>query len=339
MTTANQLVEEILKKEKKLADKIHIINPEILKKTRFIPICKTSVAYVVSILLFNEKGQVCLIQEAKRECRGKWYLPAGRTEKNETIIEAAIREAAEETGYLVEPISMCCIEIDHIGLWYRFTFTAKIIGGSLKTVEQSDSESLQAKWFEISQVKEQQFKRRSFDMIRSIDIANEYYKFYGINSFSNVNKSDLIENGFKLPMPASNSQQMVFFSYLILNETASHCLLYSNIEEKFVLPAVTIVPDVYLKQNEHLFEYLLRKVLIPFCFEKVDQQNYEVNCSMALGVDYNGKETREKDQIYKDGVNIAFVVRMDARSSEQNFELCKPTSNMQWVPFDSNDFS
>lgn len=31
-------------------------------------------------------GKVLLVQEAKPSCRGKWYLPAGRMEKNETIV-------------------------------------------------------------------------------------------------------------------------------------------------------------------------------------------------------------------------------------------------------------
>ena len=27
-----------------------------------------------------------MVQEAKPSCRGKWYLPAGRMERNETIV-------------------------------------------------------------------------------------------------------------------------------------------------------------------------------------------------------------------------------------------------------------
>jgi len=29
---------------------------------------------------------VLMIQEAKPSCRGQWYLPAGRMEKNESIV-------------------------------------------------------------------------------------------------------------------------------------------------------------------------------------------------------------------------------------------------------------
>lgn len=32
--------------------------------------------------------------------------------------------------------------------WFRFTFTAEIIGGKLKTLEEKDAESLQAKFID-----------------------------------------------------------------------------------------------------------------------------------------------------------------------------------------------
>ena len=51
-----------------------------------------------------------LIQEAKVSCRGKWYLPAGRVEKNETLAEAAQREVEEEAGYKFQPAAVICIE-------------------------------------------------------------------------------------------------------------------------------------------------------------------------------------------------------------------------------------
>ena len=40
--------------------------------------------YIVAGLLVTD-GKVLLIQEAKRSCRGSWYLPAGRVEQNESL--------------------------------------------------------------------------------------------------------------------------------------------------------------------------------------------------------------------------------------------------------------
>ena len=53
-----------------------------------------------SALLLNEDGRV-LIHQHKR--LGLWLLPGGHIENQETVAEAAAREALEETGYSVRP--------------------------------------------------------------------------------------------------------------------------------------------------------------------------------------------------------------------------------------------
>jgi ADP-ribose pyrophosphatase YjhB (NUDIX family) len=247
-STANHLLQRCLENDGQLlTTKTRLINPDILRRTRYIPVCKETVAYIVSVLLFNEHGHVCLIQEAKKECHGRWYLPAGRAERNESLVEAARREALEETGYEVEPLSLVCVEIDHIGLWYRFTFAARIVGGSLKTTEKADSESLQAQWYSIESVKDKYFKRRSFDMIRSIEIAYEYYQYYNVHSLMGFEREKLLEKQINLPMPSAVSAKHMTFSFLIVSHKLTHCLLFAAGDE-LLLPAVPIVPDVYLKQ-------------------------------------------------------------------------------------------
>jgi len=46
---------------------------------------KFNVCYIVAAVVWNEAEEVLLIQEAKASCRGKWYLPAGRVEPNESL--------------------------------------------------------------------------------------------------------------------------------------------------------------------------------------------------------------------------------------------------------------
>ena len=52
---------------------------------KFVPITKKTVCYIVCGILFNEHGEILMMQEAKKSCYGLWYLPAGRMELNETI--------------------------------------------------------------------------------------------------------------------------------------------------------------------------------------------------------------------------------------------------------------
>ena len=47
-----------------------------------------------------------MMQEAKSSCAGQWYLPAGKMEPGEDIVEAAVREVKEETGLEFEVTSL-----------------------------------------------------------------------------------------------------------------------------------------------------------------------------------------------------------------------------------------
>ena len=111
----------------------------------FVPVLKKNVCYIVAAVIFNEKHEVLMMQEAKSSCAGQWYLPAGRMEAGEDITEAARREVLEETGLEIELSTLLMVE-SAAGSWYRFVVTGNVTGGKLKTPSDADSESLQAKW-------------------------------------------------------------------------------------------------------------------------------------------------------------------------------------------------
>ena len=71
-----------------------VIKPSICKmKSASLPrVCddepamlKRNLTIIVGAVLLDKENKVLLIQEAKKKCRGLWYLPAGRLEENETI--------------------------------------------------------------------------------------------------------------------------------------------------------------------------------------------------------------------------------------------------------------
>lgn len=114
-------------------------------------VVKQTVCYIVCAVVI-EDGKVLMMREAKKSCRGLWYLPAGRVEKNETLVQAAKREVLEETGLAFEPSNLVSIEGPSLD-WIRFTFTGKITGGRLKTIKDQDKESLEAGWHSIDHVR------------------------------------------------------------------------------------------------------------------------------------------------------------------------------------------
>lgn len=109
-----------------------------------------NICYIVSAVVAQE-GRVLMMREAKSSCRGRWYLPAGRVERNESFEEAVIREVLEETGLHFKPTSI--IYIDSQGTnWFRFTFSGAITSGKLKTLQEQDSESMEAGWFSPEEI-------------------------------------------------------------------------------------------------------------------------------------------------------------------------------------------
>lgn len=137
--------------------------------SNFKPVLGGNVTYVVACVIINDSNEVLMMQEAKESCAGKWYLPAGRMEKGETVVEATKREVLEETGLICDLRTLLSVETA-AGMWYRFVLTGSVVGGELKTPSKADKESLQAKW--ISDL--QEISLRSNDILHLIERAKLY---------------------------------------------------------------------------------------------------------------------------------------------------------------------
>lgn len=137
----------------------------------FEPKVGQTINYIVACVMFNEHDELLMIEEAKPNCAGKWYLPAGRMEQGESITEAAARELFEETGLNAEMTTLLAVESAG-GSWFRFVLTGRITGGRLKTPADADAESIQALWLRNPK----EVPLRANDILNIIDIGRAYHQ-------------------------------------------------------------------------------------------------------------------------------------------------------------------
>ncbi|KAM5172252.1 8-oxo-dGDP phosphatase NUDT18 [Mantella aurantiaca] len=128
-----------------------------------------NVCYIVMAVLLNDQEEVLMMQEAKAECLGTWYLPAGRLERGETLVDGLCREVNEETGLTCDPITLLAVE-ERGAAWVRFVFLAQHTGGTLKSPVLADKESIQASWWD----RVSPLPLRCRDILPLIKLALEY---------------------------------------------------------------------------------------------------------------------------------------------------------------------
>ena len=63
---------------------------------------QVKVVNAASAVIGDESGRVVLVQRLTEPDRGRWSVPGGKVEGDETLVQAAAREAFEETGLVVE---------------------------------------------------------------------------------------------------------------------------------------------------------------------------------------------------------------------------------------------
>jgi ADP-ribose pyrophosphatase YjhB (NUDIX family) len=104
------------------------------------------------VIAFNQRGEVLMI----RRPNGRWWYPTGFCEVGLSLAENVAKEAEEETGLVVRPLSLMAI-IDsrkagsihrHI---YSHLFYCRIEGGELRP---NPLEALEAGFFPLEQLPE-----------------------------------------------------------------------------------------------------------------------------------------------------------------------------------------
>jgi len=89
----------------------------------------------VAALVLNQKNQLLLVKRSVEPAKGKWCLPGGFIEIDESIEEAVLRELEEETGIKGE-IEGLIDFFSQKGLHYRailiFGYKVTMLGGEVK---------------------------------------------------------------------------------------------------------------------------------------------------------------------------------------------------------------
>ena len=98
-----------------------------------------------------EGARVVLVKRAHPPIQGQWSIPGGVLEVGELVSEAAIREAREETGLIVEPGELLGV-YDRVlrdaenRVQYHYVlidFLCRPVGGEL----QAGSDAAEVRWF------------------------------------------------------------------------------------------------------------------------------------------------------------------------------------------------
>lgn len=105
--------------------------------------------YIICGVVLEKDGKYLLVQEKKPDVYGKWNLPAGKVDQGETLEQAAIREAKEETGFDIELKNHLVTVHQATERPVLHAYVAEITGGELKFPEY---EIMAARWFTYDEI-------------------------------------------------------------------------------------------------------------------------------------------------------------------------------------------
>jgi 8-oxo-dGTP diphosphatase len=117
-----------------------------------------------------EDSRVLLVKRAHPPLQAQWSIPGGVLEIGEMVREAAVREAREETGLVVEPEDLLGV-YDRIlrdieeRVQYHYVlidFLCRRIGGELLAA----SDAAEVRWFKRDELPELNLAEDTIDVIR-----------------------------------------------------------------------------------------------------------------------------------------------------------------------------
>jgi len=117
-----------------------------------------------------EDGRVLLVKRGHPPLAGEWSIPGGVLEVGETLREAAIREAREETCLRVEPADLLGVydrvsRDDDGGTVYHYVlidFLCRRVGGEARAADDAD----EVRWFTLEEAGELALPEDTAEVIR-----------------------------------------------------------------------------------------------------------------------------------------------------------------------------
>ena len=117
---------------------------------------------VTCSVMLEHDDKLLLVQEAASAIYGKWNQPAGHLDPGETLLECAVREAREESGYIVELTALQAIYNQATAERQRINFCFRATPcGEPGLVD--PSEILSTRWFhqdELRQLPDDQLRHQ-----------------------------------------------------------------------------------------------------------------------------------------------------------------------------------
>lgn len=102
---------------------------------------KKSITLTVDPIIITDDGKVVLVKRSFDPYKDHWALPGGIVEYGETVEDAVAREAKEETGFYIKIEKLVGVysdpKRDPRGHFVSVCFLSKIVGGELKTSEET----------------------------------------------------------------------------------------------------------------------------------------------------------------------------------------------------------
>lgn len=113
--------------------------------------------------------RVLLVKRAHPPIQGQWSIPGGVLEVGELVREAAVREAREETGLIVEPADLLgvydrILRNEEQRVQYHYVlidFLCRPVGGELRAA----SDAAEVRWFTREELRALQLAEDTQDVI------------------------------------------------------------------------------------------------------------------------------------------------------------------------------